>query len=84
MSDVDLLVKKEDLYRINEQLNGLGYFPADRSIDDVDFTSTYLTSLDYRNPLKNSPSFHIHWHFVNSTIPNESYISPNQNGGYLA
>ena len=74
MSDVDLLIKKEDLYRINEQLKGLGYFPTDRSVDDVDFTSTYLTTLDYRNPFKNSPSFHIHWHFVNSTIPNESYI----------
>jgi hypothetical protein len=74
MSDVDLLVKKEDLYQINEQLKGLGYFPTDRSVEDVDFTSTYLTTLDYRNPLKNSPSFHIHWHFVNSTIPNESYI----------
>lgn len=74
MSDVDLLVKKEDLYRINEQLNGLGYFPTDRSIDDVDLSSTYLTSLDYRNPLGNSPSLHIHWHFVNSTIPNESYM----------
>ena len=74
MSDVDLLVKKEDLYRINEQLNDLGYYPTDRSVDDVDLSSTYLTSLDYRNPNKNSPSFHIHWHFVNSTIPNESYI----------
>jgi len=74
MSDVDLLVKKEDLYRINEQLNGLGYFPTDRSVDDVDLSSTYLTSLDYRNPLGNSPSLHIHWHFVNSTIPNESYM----------
>jgi len=74
MSDVDLLVKKEDLYQVNEKLKGLGYFPVDRSIEDVDFTSAYLTSLDYRNPNKNSPSFHIHWHFVNSTIPNESYI----------
>ncbi|MDQ1330599.1 MAG: hypothetical protein QG578_863, partial [Thermodesulfobacteriota bacterium] len=76
MSDVDLLVKKEDLNQINEQLKNLGYFPADRSFDDVDFNSTYLTSLDYRNPRANTPSFHIHWHFVNSAIPNESYIGP--------
>ncbi len=74
MSDVDLLVKKENLHQIDELLKKLGYSPADRSVDDVDFTSTYLTTLDYRNPAKNSPSFHIHWHFVNSTIPNESYI----------
>ena len=75
MSDVDLLVKKENLRQIDELLKKLGYSPADRSVDDVDFTSTYLTTLDYRNPIKNSPSFHIHWHFVNSTIPNESYIN---------
>ena len=75
MSDVDLLVKNEDLHQVDGLLKKLGYSPADRSVDDVDFTSTYLTTLDYRNPAKNSPSFHIHWHFVNSTIPNESYIN---------
>jgi len=74
MSDVDLLVKNEDLYQIDEQLKKLRYSPADRAVDDIDFTSTYLTTLDYRNPAKNAPSFHVHWHFVNSTIPNESYI----------
>ncbi len=75
MSDVDLLVKKENLHQIDVLLKKLGYSPADRSVDDVDFTSTYLTTLDYRNPAKNAPSFHIHWHFVNSTIPNKSYIN---------
>lgn len=75
MSDVDLLVKKEDLFSVDEHLKGIGYFPSDRSVDDIDFTSTYLTTLDYRNASANSPSFHIHWHFVNSTIPNYSYIN---------
>ena len=74
MSDVDLLVKKEDLFSIDEQLKGIGYFPSDRSVDDIDLSSTYLTTLDYRNTSANSPSFHIHWHFVNSSIPNYSYI----------
>lgn len=74
MSDVDLLVKKEDLFSIDEHLKGIGYFPSDRSVDDIDLSSTYLTTLDYRNTSANSPSFHIHWHFVNSTIPNYSYI----------
>jgi len=74
MSDVDLLVKKEHLYHIDEQLKILGYFPSDRAVNDVDFSSTYLTTLDYRSSSKHSPSFHIHWHFVNSTIPNEHYI----------
>ena len=75
MSDVDLLVKNEDLYQIDGLLKKLGYSPADRAVDDVDFTSTYLTTLDYRSSAKNSLSFHVHWHFVNSTIPNESYIN---------
>lgn len=75
MSDVDLLVKNEDLYQIDELLKKLGYSPIDRAVDDVDFSSTYLTTLDYRSSAKNSPSFHVHWHFVNSTIPNESYIN---------
>jgi hypothetical protein len=74
MIDVDLLVKKGDLYRLNEQLKILGYKPSDISVEEIDFSSTYLTTLDYRSLSPNSPSFHIHWHFVNSTIPNESYI----------
>jgi len=74
MSDVDLLVKEEDMAHADEQLKTLGYRPTDAAVDEVDFSSTYLTTLDYRSPEENSPSFHIHWHFVNSTIPNESYI----------
>jgi len=74
MSDVDLLVKEEDMAHADEQLKILGYGPADAAVDEVDFSSTYLTTLDYRSLEENSPSFHIHWHFVNSTIPNESYI----------
>jgi len=74
MTDVDLLIKKEDLLCLDEQLKILGYKPSDISVEDIDFSSTYLTTLDYRSLSSNSPSFHIHWHFVNSTVPNESYI----------
>ena len=73
MMDVDLLVKKEDLFYLDKQMRILGYRPSDISIDDIDFSSTYLTTLDYRSLAPNSTSFHVHWHFVNSTIPNESY-----------
>jgi hypothetical protein len=75
MMDVDLLVKKEDLFCLDEQMKILGYRPSDISVEDIDFSSGYLTTLDYRSLSPNSPSFHIHWHFVNSTIPNESYIN---------
>jgi hypothetical protein len=74
MTDVDLLLKKEDLGRLDEQLKILGYKPSDISVEDIDFSLTYLTTLDYRSLTPNSPSFHVHWHFVNSTIPNESYL----------
>jgi hypothetical protein len=74
MTDVDLLVKKEDLFCLDEQMKILGYRPSDISVEDIDFSSGYLTTLDYRSLSPNSPSFHVHWHFVNSTIPNESYI----------
>jgi len=74
MSDIDLLVKEEDMMNVNEQLKTLDYRPTDASVDDIDFSSSYLTTLDYRTSSEKSPSFHIHWHFVNSTIPNESYI----------
>jgi hypothetical protein len=74
MMDVDLLAKKEDLFCLNEQMKTLGYRPSDISVEDIDFSSGYLTTLDYRSLSPNFPSFHVHWHFVNSTVPNESYI----------
>jgi hypothetical protein len=74
MTDIDLLAKKEDMFRIDQELKRLGYRASDRSVNDVDFLATYLMTIDYRSHLPSSPSFHLHWHFVNSTVPNESYI----------
>ena len=74
MLDVDLLVKKEDLAVLDEKLRALGYWPSDRAVEDVDLSSTYLTTLDYRSSSDNSLSLHIHWHFVNSSVPNDSLV----------
>ncbi len=74
MTDVDLLAKKEDLFCLDEKMKILGYRSSDLSVNDIDFSSTYLTTVDYRSLSANSTSFHVHWHFVNSTVPNESYI----------
>lgn len=75
MYDVDLLVRKEDLYQIDNELKRFGYFSYDGAVDDIDpFSPAYLTSLLYQNSSRNSLAIHIHWHFVNSTIPNEYYI----------
>lgn len=75
MYDVDLLVRKGDLYQIDNELKRFGYFSYDGAVDDIDpFSPAYLTSLLYQNSSRNSLAIHIHWHFVNSTIPNEYYI----------
>jgi len=75
MSDVDLLIKKEEIYNIDLILKRLGYYSPDaRGIDIVAVPPDYLTTLAYISSSKNSPCFHIHWHFVNSTIPNDSLI----------
>ncbi|MEA3560289.1 MAG: nucleotidyltransferase family protein [Candidatus Omnitrophota bacterium] len=75
MTDIDLLVKKEELCSIDARLKYLGYSPADHSIGGINLRSiSYLTTFDYRNSTGNSPSLHIHYHFVNSTIPTHSYI----------
>ncbi|MCK4648717.1 signal peptidase I [bacterium] len=73
MSDVDILIKDEDIFKVNEILNNFGYFPGDINPRDIELGKTeYLTTLYYRG--KNL-SLHLHWHLVNSTIPNFSYIS---------
>ncbi|MCK4244328.1 MAG: signal peptidase I, partial [Candidatus Omnitrophica bacterium] len=73
MSDVDILIKDEDLLEVNHILNRFGYFSTDVNPENLELGKIgYLTTLDYRN--KNL-SFHLHRHLVNSTIPNFSYIS---------
>ncbi len=74
MSDVDLLVRGKDLPRLDRILQSLKYAPWSRTLGDITEGDGYLTTLVYRKPSLRSASFHVHWHFVNSTIPNESYI----------
>lgn len=72
MADVDILIKDKDIFKVNETLNRLGYFSG-INLQDIELGKTeYLTTLCY--PGKNL-SLHLHWHLVNSTIPNFSYIS---------
>jgi len=73
MGDVDILIKDEDIFAVNEILNSFGYFSADVNPQDIELGKTdYLTTLFY--PGKNH-WFHIHRHLINSTLPNFSYIS---------
>ena len=67
MSDVDLLIRKEDIKRANDALEDMGYYAVDLS--RFDGSDNYLTTCDYRSENPLHPSFHVHWHIVNSTIP---------------
>lgn len=75
MADVDLLVKKENLSCVDATLKNIGYSSIDRSVEEIKpRLVSYLTTFDYQNSAQDSPSLHIHYHFVNSTIPTHSYI----------
>lgn len=67
MSDIDLLIRKEDIKRANDVLEDMGYYAVDLS--RFDGSDSYLTTCDYRSKNPLSPSFHVHWHIVNSTVP---------------
>jgi signal peptidase I len=70
MSDVDLLIRKEDLAKADAVLNAIGYKAVDPSpFDSMETPNNYLTTRDYRSRKPGNPSFHVHWHMVNSSIP---------------
>ena len=77
MSDIDLLVKRENLLQVHEGLKGLGYTTTDNYLDYIEKPiSGYLNSLFYyRKENEASIPLHIHWHLVNSSVPNYMFSS---------
>lgn len=74
MADIDLLIKKEDLSRIDNVLGGLGYTtPMDKRLISLAMKRSYLNSADYFKPDGNAPHLHIHWHIVNVPLPTYLY-----------
>ena len=75
MSDVDILVKKEDLFKVDGCLSSLGYISQDSSVGKAIHNPVgYLASLEYR---KNDPSplnLHAHWHTVNTSVPATMFV----------
>ncbi|MHB8771640.1 MAG: nucleotidyltransferase domain-containing protein [Syntrophales bacterium] len=70
MSDVDLLVKKGDMPRVDACLSALGYSSRDSSVAEALHNPVgYLASLDYRKQDGSFPNIHIHWHPVNTSVP---------------
>ncbi|MEA3416047.1 MAG: nucleotidyltransferase family protein [Thermodesulfobacteriota bacterium] len=75
MSDIDILVKKDSLQKVDKCLSSFGYFPRDSSAARaVNNPAGYLASLDYRRDMS-SLSLHIHWHLVNSSVPAYMFAS---------
>jgi hypothetical protein len=74
MSDVDLLVRKEALFKVDALLSSLGYHPEDSSAEKaIHNPAGYLASLEYRG--KASPvNLHVHWHTVNTSVPATMFI----------
>jgi hypothetical protein len=74
MSDVDLLVRPEQLQTADRLLTIEGYQAVDRSaIDLARPPSEHLTTLDYRDLQGVKPAIHLHWHLINSTVPHADY-----------
>ena len=74
MSDVDILVKKEDLFTVDKHLSSHGYTSADSTVTKAIHNPVgYLASLEYRknaSPL----NLHVHWHTVNTSVPATMFV----------
>lgn len=74
LTDIDLLVKKEDLPKIDKVLEVLGYrTPVHKELLSIVIKKSYLNSMDYFKTDEELPSLHIHWHIVNVTLPTYLY-----------
>ncbi|MCG2703535.1 MAG: nucleotidyltransferase family protein [Candidatus Omnitrophica bacterium] len=74
MSDIDVLVKKEDVSRVNDVLNSLGYFSADYQGFSPDLPAMSINTLVYKTPELLCAPVHLHWHIINSTWPVDSLV----------
>ena len=75
MSDIDILVKKSELYAVDELLSSQGYIARDSSVSSaIDNPEGYLASLEYRKENGSLLNLHIHWHIVNTSVPATMFV----------
>jgi hypothetical protein len=75
MSDVDILVKKDDLFRVDDYLSSLGYISRDSTVAKAIHNPIgYLASLEYRKDAKSPLNLHVHWHTVNTSVPATMFV----------
>lgn len=77
MSDIDILVKARELEALDTILSQSGYktaLPPQPGLKDTE-AATYLTTRIYRRLDGGGLPFHVHTHLLNSTIPNDYFLS---------
>ncbi|MEW6333427.1 MAG: nucleotidyltransferase family protein [Thermodesulfobacteriota bacterium] len=75
MTDVDILVKKRDLFKADACLASLGYAPRDSTAEAaIHNPAGYLASLEYRKDAGSPLHLHVHWHTVNTSVPATMFI----------
>ena len=71
--DIDLLIQKKDLPRVNSILSSLGYSALQDYQTNLTSGLSANNSLLYSNNSRNV-CVHLHWHLVNSSWPLESLV----------
>ena len=75
MSDVDLLVRKDDLQKADACLSALDYAPLDSTASSaIHNPAGYLASLEYGKDPPSPLNLHLHWHPVNTSVPASAFI----------
>ena len=74
ISDIDLLVKKEDLPSIERLLENLGYsMRVHKKLLYLAMKKSYMNSVEFLKPETNLPNLHVHWHILNISLPTYLY-----------
>ncbi|MCX7982006.1 MAG: nucleotidyltransferase family protein [Syntrophales bacterium] len=69
LTDVDVLVKREDVDAAHDYLSSIHYSPVDTTLKKA-LTNPpgYLSSLEYHTP-DERPIIHLHWYPINTSVP---------------
>ncbi len=75
MSDIDILVPKQDALKADKILKDAGYKPEMDAITATELSDGhYVNSVLYHNSDPSIPvKIHLHWHFLNASIPLYTY-----------
>ncbi|MDI9569814.1 MAG: nucleotidyltransferase family protein [Pseudomonadota bacterium] len=74
-SDLDVLIRREDLLRADAALGGAGYHARDSTPRRALLNPPgYLASLEFHRPGSVFSYLHLHWHLVNTSVPAFGFI----------